>query len=218
MREVLTDRRQGALMTASERVREALRDRILSRELEPGARLTLSAIAQEYGVSPTPVRDALRELEKERLVEGRAMMGYQVAKLDTEEFIGLWNLREAVECQTARLCAQKATKLQLAEIEELARETDEVREQPPTPISYERETRFHRRVAEIAGCRELTDTLDRVHALIGTYCRPWVHVGPTHLELAQEIASGDLDRAERAMRGHVMLKEGDLERLAAKKG
>lgn len=208
---------QGATVpTASEVICEALRDRILSGQLHPGERLVLEPIAKEFGVSPIPVRDALRQLEREHLVQGRPKYGYRVIQVDPEELLGLWNYREALECQTARLCAVKATAKELAELEALACEADVIAEDPESNLVLdEREVRLHRRIAEIAGFEELLKGLNRVHHLIGLFRKPWQGDLPErlHTVVVQAIASGDPDRAERAMREHMTLRDEDVRRL-----
>ena len=200
---------------ASERIASVLRKRIIAREVAPGTRLKLTNIANEFDVSLNPVRDALRQLERERLVEGRAMLGYRVSLPDKEALLGLWKLREAVECEAARMCAVNATCAQIAELEELAREADDALDRRDLGSHLEgAEMSFHMRVAEIADYAELTDTLSTLHILLGTFCRPWMRkVEASHVFVAREIGFRDPDRAERAMRRHVAVHPGDVEEL-----
>ena len=215
-------RATSSVPTASEYICDALRERILSGKLAPGERLVLEPIAREFGVSPIPVRDALAQLAREHLVHGRPKYGYRVIQADPRKLLGVLNYREALECQTVRLCAKKITPKQSAELDALAREADEVAEAPGTNLIVdEREIRFHRRIAEIAGFDELLQGLNRVQYLIGLFQRPWRQKTlpeRLHTVVVQAIASGDPDRAERAMRGHMALSADDIEKLSAGQG
>ena len=207
----------GVLLTSGERIRESLRQDIISGKLRPGERLLLGNLAQKFKVSKIPVRDALRELEKDQLVEGRATVGYRVCTCDANKVIRLYTVREALECQVARLCAATVKPFQIQELEELAREADMA--MGPAGLGYveiqeDRERRFHVRLGEIADCPELLQMLNRVLTLLGTFS--WARgeiLGLSHVALVHEIAGGDSDAAERAMREHIALTELDIEKL-----
>lgn len=82
---------------------------ILSSELEPGARLVVRVLSERFGLSPTPIKEALVALEGEGLVVSKARKGYSVAKLDFADIRRLYDLREVVEGLAARLAAHSAT-------------------------------------------------------------------------------------------------------------
>lgn len=197
----------ASFVTESERIRETLRERILSGELAPDERLVVSTLAKEFAVSVFPVREALKGLEEARLVVGRPGWGYQVARFDRRAQLGLWHVREALECHAARMCALKAREYHLVELRERARIADRpaaalrkrgiVREQALK--------RFHIRVAEIAGYPELTEELTRICGLMQILdpLKAKVKRELRHADLVDEIASGDPDRADRAMRIHL---------------
>ena len=94
-----------------------VRQRILSGEYGPGAALMTEALAEEVGVSRTPVRDALRKLEADGLVEIQPRLGARVKQFDRQEFREMCELRLALEAQTAGLAAKNRTVEDLAEIE-----------------------------------------------------------------------------------------------------
>ena len=190
-------------LTAGERVHAVLRERILSRQIVPGSRLVLTTIAKEFGVSITPVREALRRMEQERLVELRPSWGYRVAYPDAQSIEGLWQVREALECQAARACVERAESYHVAELEALARRADGT--MGATGTSEGVEIAFHKRVAEMAGYAELAEALERVLLLLGTFSRSRFNSLVTHLDVVGAIASGDPDQAEDMMRQHVHL-------------
>ncbi|MFH0964349.1 MAG: GntR family transcriptional regulator [Planctomycetota bacterium] len=206
----------GAPLTISEQVRERIRADIVSGELRPGQRLLLSELAESLGVSNIPVRDALRELEKDQLVQKRPLVGYEVSNYDGPRLIELYSVREALECQIARLCAKRGDPEGVRELERLAEEADRsIRASGVEKVSYDqvREFRFHRRLAQLAACAELATLLDRVYTLLGTFIWPRARRVGVHVAIVRAIATGDPDQAERAMRDHVALSDDEIESL-----
>jgi DNA-binding GntR family transcriptional regulator len=88
---------ESAVSLLSHRVTDALRKDILSGKLAPGSRIRQEDIAQQFDVSRIPVREALQQLESEGLVMSRANSGAWVAKLDLEEFMQIYKVRERLE-------------------------------------------------------------------------------------------------------------------------
>ena len=206
-------------LSVSEHVAQAVRTRILNGAMAPGDRLVVASIAEELEVSTMPVREALRTLERDGLAEGRPGFGYRVVRLSEERVQGLRYLRKAVECQAARLCAVRATPVELAELQTLAREADAFLDEAassarPMPA----EQALHLRVAEIAGVSELTETLVRVLNVVGLATSDdetlWIN---THEGLVADIASGDPDRADRAMRDHLTVRS-EYDRIRRRAG
>jgi DNA-binding GntR family transcriptional regulator len=91
---------------SAEQVCDRIRAAILSGELKPGAKLTEQDLATEYEVSRTPVREAIRQLEVEKLVSRTPFVGVTVTRLSPEEVIELLDIREVLEGLVARLAAR----------------------------------------------------------------------------------------------------------------
>jgi DNA-binding GntR family transcriptional regulator len=102
----------------SDRAYEYIRKRILSGEFRPGQALMAKALAAELGVSPTPVRDALRQLEADGLVTIRARLGASVNRMNLKEFQDLCELRLILETHTAELAAMRRTDSDLHSIKQ----------------------------------------------------------------------------------------------------
>ena len=107
-----------------------LRKRILGGEYAPGEALITNALAQEIGVSRTPIRDALRQLEADGLVTIQPRLGASVTKLDLKTFGESCDLRLALESHAAGLAARTRSDADLQEIglplEEMRRITEEL--------------------------------------------------------------------------------------------
>lgn len=91
------------------RVLDDLRRAILDGDEPPGTVIPIDAVAAFFGVSPIPVRESLKILTGEGLVEHRPHMGYRVAKLRFEEFRELYDVRQALEASALRASVQHAT-------------------------------------------------------------------------------------------------------------
>jgi DNA-binding GntR family transcriptional regulator len=100
------------------RVITEMRRRIISGELEPGVSLSEIGLAESFGVSRTPVREALKQLETEGLVEIRPRVGTFVATVSRRQSIELFQMKELLEGAAARLLAERGRVPELDELEE----------------------------------------------------------------------------------------------------
>src|SRR5215207_5462695 len=112
--------------TRAGQIRDALIAKILSGELPSGARLKDNEIAKMFGTSATPVREAMRELEKYGLVEILPYRGCQVKRLDAQEIRDIYEVRVALEELAVRRCAEHIVESQLQALEALADEYEAV--------------------------------------------------------------------------------------------
>lgn len=99
-----------------DRAYDFIRKKILSGEYGPGTALMTEQISGEAGVSRTPVRDALRQLESEGLVSIRPRLGASVKQMDLKELRDMCELRLALEGHAAQLAARNRTEQELADI------------------------------------------------------------------------------------------------------
>jgi DNA-binding GntR family transcriptional regulator len=123
------DRRDRPQRTAQESVPDRIRHLILSRTLAPGQRLVQSELAEQLGVSRTPIREALHRLESDGLVKLSPHKGASVADLSISELKDIYSIRIAVEGYGAYLAARNATDKDLVQFENLLSRMREVFEQ-----------------------------------------------------------------------------------------
>lgn len=203
-------------VTLADGAYRSVRDEILRGTLRPGMPLSRRRLARQLGMSVLPISDALRRLEEDGLVESRARAGTRV-RIPTETDVReLYELREALEAQTARLFAQRATPVQRREIRQLAEQVDGLFERltvvegeavEPFDV-HTRHVEFHMRIAEYAGSRLVTRMIERKHVLILNWLfdlagrRTPLPAG-FHSRLADALVSDDPDRADAVMRAHV---------------
>src|SRR4249919_1933380 len=114
----------AAPVSLSDRAYHAVRDEILRGQLRPGTPLSRRRLARQLGMSVLPVTDALRRLEGDGLVESRARAGTRVRVPSEKDVRELYELREALETQSARLFAERATPAHRLELVRLGKQVD----------------------------------------------------------------------------------------------
>jgi len=138
-----------------EDVAESLRQRIFSRELAPGSWIDELKIAQAYGISRTPLREALKVLATEGLVTMKVRRGAYVTEVSDQDLAEVYHLLSLLESDAASVVAARASDAQLAELQALHQEL----EAAALPGQQDREQffrineRFHMRVLEMADNR-----------------------------------------------------------------
>ncbi len=195
---------------------DAVRDAILRGQLKPGTPLSRRRLADDLHMSVIPVTDALRRLEEDGLVESRPRAGTRVRIPSDTDVRDLYELREALESQSARLFAERATRAQREEIRRLAREVDTLfgrltggRDTPAFRFSvHTTHVQFHMRIADFAASNLVRQMIDRKHVLILNWLFDLVGRRTAlpphfHASLAEALTSGDPGVADAAMREHV---------------
>lgn len=107
-----------------EEVAELLRQRIFKRELEPGNWIDELKIAEEYGISRTPLREALKVLAAEGLVTMKVRRGAYVTEVSKDDLADVYHLLSLLESDAAGVVATKATDAELAELQKLHKELE----------------------------------------------------------------------------------------------
>jgi DNA-binding GntR family transcriptional regulator len=120
----MSPRQNGTSSLMQGRVIEGLRERIITGAIDPGAPLSELALAEEFGVSRTPVREALKQLQTEGLVEVRPRVGTFVTTPSRREITELFEMKELLEGAAARLLAQRGRVPEIDALEENLREAD----------------------------------------------------------------------------------------------
>ena len=134
-----------------EEVAELLRQRIFRRELEPGSWIDEVKLAQEYGISRTPLREALKVLAAEGLVTMKVRRGAYVTEVSEQDLAEVYHLLALLESDAAGVVAQKASDAQLKELQALHKELESAARQRDKFFAVNE--RFHMRLLEIAGNR-----------------------------------------------------------------
>ena len=138
-----------------EEVAELLRQRIFQRALEPGSWIDEMKLAEEYGISRTPLREALKVLAAEGLVTMKVRRGAYVTEVSEKDLTDVYHLLSLLESDAAGVVAQRATDVELRELQSLQEEL----EAAAAPGKVDRahffavNERFHMRLLAIADNR-----------------------------------------------------------------
>lgn len=134
-----------------EEVAELLRQRIFSRELEPGSWIDELKIAEDYGISRTPLREALKVLAAEGLVTMKVRRGAYVTEVNEKDLVDIYHLLGLLESDAAGVVATRATAEELRELQALHDALEAAA--PDRDRFFELNERFHMRLLEIADNR-----------------------------------------------------------------
>ena len=132
-----------------EEVAELIRQRIFSRELEPGSWIDETRLSVEYGISRTPLREALKVLAAEGLVTMRVRRGAYVTEVSEQDMAEVYHLLALLESDAAGAVAQAASDAQLQELRVLHAELESATADRDRFFSLNE--RFHLRLLDIAG-------------------------------------------------------------------
>jgi DNA-binding GntR family transcriptional regulator len=204
------ERREPLVRSASAVATELIRQAILDGRLSPGARLKEEELAQQLGISRTPVREALLILQAEGLVEATPNRGATVRTHDADELDDLYQLRALLEGHAARLAALRATDQTIAALwascERFAAVAggDEIRE------IVQENLFFHSAILEAAGSARLEAMVRKVIELPLVY-KSYIWYSPGqrqisvhyHRQITHALETRDAARAELVMNEHV---------------
>lgn len=160
MAQTVTDTVQGH--TLARQIRDALMDRILNGDLMPGTRLKDNEVAAMYGTSNTPVREALRLLARDGLVEVLPYRGCVVRSIDARDIAEVFDVRMLVEGYAARVAASRLTAEQLQSMEAAVDEHDEALAIGQRERASDAACRFHQLLMDAVG----NGFLSRLHAYL----------------------------------------------------
>ena len=210
------------------RAYQQIRDEILRGDLAIGDVLSRRKLADRLNMSFLPITEAMQRLEVEGLVESRPRIGTRV-RIPTEQDIrNSYVIREALESQAARLCAEQITPSEKKQLLTSARHLDNLHrisgpEAEDSRFLFSVHTyhmQFHIRIAELAHCPGLTSAIEKAQVLVFN----WLYDTAAnnnktpprfHSNLAEALGSGDPLLADSAMRTHIRNGlDQVLERLA----
>ena len=197
----------------AEKAYSVIREKILRGDLPLGQILSRRKLADELEMSFSPVTEAFQRLEADGLVESRPRVGTRVRIPTTLDVRGHYVVREALETQSARLFAQKASPEEREELLEMASLLDDlyaeshVQDRDKLYVVHKKHARLHMRIAECSGYPALVSAIEKNQVLVLNWLyETAAHRSPParwHLTLARLLVSGDATKAEEAMRRHV---------------
>lgn len=205
------------MTTASDRALDALRNGILSGEYAPGARLGEVDLAAKLGLSRTPVRDALRRLSAEGLVDITTNKGARVVDYPPQDLDHIFQIRAHVEGLAARAAAQTASAEDIDRLEDIATTLKGHAEAGRLDKVYNLNAEYHATLNGLAGSAVVPATvgslihasvlLKTLHAFDDAAMRRSVN---HHLEIVAALRARDPDWAEAVMHAHLLSARASL--------
>lgn len=188
---------------------ERIRNMVLADELAPGTRLGQVELAERFGISRTPVREALRRLAGEGLVDFHSNRGFRVADLGLDAVLRRLEVRALLEPGIARLAAERRTKEDVGRLRAAVAREERARS---GIAAHDASRDFHLALARATGNDELVRVLESLWLVeVGrrllsrrSAISDWQSDDiEDHHEVASAVAEGRADDAERLMADHV---------------
>jgi DNA-binding GntR family transcriptional regulator len=203
--------------TIYQRVHEQIRNDILSGQISSGARLKISELAQRYGLSHMPVREALQQLQGEGLVILSPNRGASVRRMDARFIRSLFDIREALEGFLTNQAAEQMTSDVLERLAETQRRYDAAVVTGDLHACIALNRTFHEAILQVTGNEEALRLLSRHTALISALRARLGHapdrmamIQQEHWAILEALARGDGPTAQQIHAAHVRRAADDM--------
>lgn len=214
--------RSEAPRTWAEEIRTRLADDIVRGRRAPGVPLEEEEIARQFGVSRTPVREAIRQLEAIGLVVARPHRGAVVAALTLERLDEMFTVLGELEAVCARECAIRMTPLERRRLEGLHQEMGEGVNRGALDVYAKLNDQFHEMVTSTCHNSFLTELAGSVRARLAPFRKAQFHASlqrlahswAEHDRVVQAVLQGDGNRAAQAMRDHIRTSRRSYDAVA----
>ncbi|MBB5121663.1 GntR family transcriptional regulator [Streptomyces eurocidicus] len=206
--------KQRTLITATERLRDqvahALRAALISGELRPGEVYSAPQLAEDFGISATPVREAMLDLAREGLVEPVRNKGFRVTEVNERDLDQYTEIRTLIEVPTTGLVTRTAARADLEALRPVAEEIVRAARDHDLIGYLEADRRFHLTMLALSGNERLVETVgdlrkrSRLYGLTALDRRgELIPSAEEHLEILDLMLAGDAEGAERSMARHL---------------
>ena len=209
-------------ITQADRLADAIADGVLSGEFEPGRRLDEGMLAERYGVSRTPVREALRQLASTGLIEVKPRRGATVAKATPAQLETLFGAMAEIEATCARLAAMSMTPLERRRIQNLQDGMAAIVERDDRVAYAEANVGFHTQIYAGAHNEVLADIASGLRRRVAPYRRAQFRTEgrlsrshAEHAAVVKALIACDAAAAHAAMFHHMSLVEDAFGQLGA---
>lgn len=193
-----------------EMVYEELKMQILTGTIIPGTRMMEVELAKEIGVSRTPIREAIRKLEKEGLVTIEPRRGAYASQISTDDMIEILEVRQNMEGLAAFFAASRMTPEQMVELKEVSESYNEAVKSGNMEEMIKYDTRFHRIIVESCNNKILVKMIEQLQELVLRFryiyydnFRRAENMPDEHYEILHAIETGDADAARAAADVHI---------------
>jgi len=203
-----------------EQVAERLRSRIYAHELAPGAWVDEQAIASEYGISRTPLREALKVLASEGLVTLKPRRGCYVTELSEQDLDEIFPVMALLEGRCAHEATRKATDDDLKLLADIHADLERHAAANDADHFFEANQQFHDALQELAGNRWLGQLIEETRKFIKLTRRDSLNLAgrlrqslAEHRKILAAVQQRDPDAAARCMHEHILSGRAALAKL-----
>ena len=198
-----------------EMVYEELKMQILKGSIIPGTRMMEVELAEEMGVSRTPIREAIRKLEKEGLVTIEPRRGAYASMISTEDMVEILEVRQDLEGLAAYFAANRMTEEKMEELREVSNSYNEAVKSGKMEDMIKYDTRFHHIIVESCRNKILVQMIEQLQELVLRFryiyydnFRRAENMPEEHEAIVAAISEGNADKARAAADIHIdRLKE-----------
>jgi DNA-binding GntR family transcriptional regulator len=210
-----------------EKVYSTIKKRILKFELKPGEKIFETEIANDLGVSRTPLREALNKLEQEGLIKTLPNKGYFVSNISATEIEELYEIREALEVLAIRTAVKNSRKEDWIRLEQnlLGQTRDKGKDSEKLHgQTFKEAHEFHQEIARISGNETLQQMLNTVSERINRF--QWMNLflmdrarssRNEHVEIVKLLKQGKVEEAVAAEQIHIRHSKDTILNLLNKK-
>jgi DNA-binding GntR family transcriptional regulator len=199
---------------------QRIRDDLLHGLLTAEDRLSEQALSRRYGVSRTPIREALGRLRDDRLVQVVPQHGTYVARISIQAISDAHFIREALECAAIRPAAEQAGDEDIVALEENIRDQERVSESGDLDAWYLLDDAYHRYLCDLSGHGAVWPVSERAKSHLNRLRRLSLSLPDympemvvEHREIATAVGDRDPDGAERALRHHLRMVLREIPRI-----
>lgn len=205
----------GERQSLREQVAHALRAALITGEMRPGVVYSAPVLAAQFGVSATPVREAMLDLAKEGLVEAVRNKGFRVTELSDRDLDELTEIRRLIEVPTVARLADADRAEVFEALRPVAQQIVDAAERGDLLGYVDADLRFHVELLSLAGNLHLVEVVRdlrkraRLYGLSALYARGvLMDSAREHLQLLDLLSTGDTLGSERLMHGHIQHVRG----------
>lgn len=193
----------------ADQVYARLRNMIVRHELAPGSRLSVPALANRFGVSRSPVREAVLQAVRDGLAVEHPRQGAYVASFEAESLRSFFEVREALEGMSARLAAERRSSAHIVEMRHLFAKQAARLDADDIEGFVEADIELHQAILNASGNPVLQETLGQLYHRLRVALS--IRVAPTgperaladHKMILDAIEAADPEAAEKAARAHI---------------
>jgi len=197
----------------SEQLRESIEERIATGILPPGTRLDETELAHEFGVSRTPIREALIQLASEGLIDMRPRRGAVVAEIPAQRLCEMFEVMAELEAMCGRLAARRISGEEQKALLEAHAASEKARNDGDPDAYYYLNERFHQAIYAASHNEFLAEQATLLHRRLRPYRRLQLRVRDRvrssfseHGGIVEAIVNGDGERAAELLRQHVSVQ------------